>query len=41
LPEPEVWSLANPVAYTLICVGVILAIFIPLSIREYKRAASH
>jgi len=41
LPEPGVWSLANPVLYTLIWVGVILAIFIPLSVRQYKRAASH
>jgi ABC-2 type transport system permease protein len=40
LPEPEVWSLANPVAYTIICVAVILAIFVPLSVRQYKRAAS-
>jgi ABC-2 type transport system permease protein len=40
LPEPQVWSLANPVAYTIICVAVILAIFVPLSVRQYKRAAS-
>jgi ABC-2 type transport system permease protein len=40
LPEPDVWSLANPVAYTLIWVGIILAIFVPLSVRQYKKAAS-
>jgi ABC-2 type transport system permease protein len=40
LPRPHVWSLDNPVLYTLIWVGVILAIFIPLSVRQYKRAAS-
>ena len=40
LPEPEVWSLANPVLYTLIWVVIILAIFIPLSIRQYKKAAT-
>jgi ABC-2 type transport system permease protein len=40
LPEPSVWSLANPVAYTLIWVGIILAIFVPLSVRQYKKAAS-
>ena len=34
------WSLNHPVLYVLISVGVILAIFIPLSIRQYKRAAS-
>jgi ABC-2 type transport system permease protein len=40
LPPPDVWSLANPVAYTLIWIGIILAIFVPLSVRQYKRAAS-
>jgi ABC transporter DrrB family efflux protein len=40
LPEPEVWSLANPVLYTIIWVGIILAIFIPLSVRQYNKAAS-
>ena len=40
LPRPHVWSLDNPVLYTLIWVGVILAVFIPLSVRQYKRAAS-
>jgi ABC-2 type transport system permease protein len=34
------WSLENPVAYTLISVAIILAIFIPLSVRQYKKAAS-
>jgi ABC-2 type transport system permease protein len=40
LPPPEVWSLRNPVAYTLIWVGIILAIFVPLSVRQYNKAAS-
>ncbi len=40
LPRPHVWSLDNPVLYTFIWVGVILAIFIPLSVRQYKRSAS-
>jgi ABC-2 type transport system permease protein len=40
LPEPDVWSLANPVAYTAIWVVIILAIFVPLSVRQYKKAAS-
>jgi ABC-2 type transport system permease protein len=39
LPEPDVWSLANPVAYTLIWIAIILAIFVPLSIRQYNKAA--
>jgi ABC-2 type transport system permease protein len=40
LPEPTVWSLRNPVWYTLIWVGIILAIFIPLSVRQYRKAAA-
>jgi ABC-2 type transport system permease protein len=40
LPPPDVWSLRNPVAYTLIWVGIILAIFVPLSVRQYNKAAS-
>ena len=40
-PEPTVWSLQHPVLYTLVWVGVILAIFVPLSTRQYKRSASH
>jgi ABC-2 type transport system permease protein len=37
---PDVWSLQNPVAYTLIWIGIILAVFIPLSVRQYKKAAT-
>jgi ABC-2 type transport system permease protein len=40
LPEPDVWSLAHPVAYTAIWVVIILAIFVPLSVRQYRKAAS-
>lgn len=39
LPDPTVWSLDNPILYTLIWVAIILAIFVPLSIRQYERAA--
>jgi ABC-2 type transport system permease protein len=39
-PPPEVWSLQNPVAYTLIWVVIILVVFVPLSVWQYKRAAS-
>lgn len=39
-PPPDVWSLQNPVLYTLIWVAIILAVFVPLSVRQYKRAAS-
>jgi ABC-2 type transport system permease protein len=40
LPEPSVWSLANPVAYTIIWAAIIMAIFVPLSVRQYRKAAS-
>ena len=40
MPPPDVWSLQNPIEYTLIWVAVILAIFVPLSIRQYNKAAS-
>jgi ABC-2 type transport system permease protein len=35
-----VWSLAHPVAYTFIWVAIILAIFVPLSVRQYRKATS-
>lgn len=34
------WSMQNPVLYTLIWVVIILAFFVPLSIRQYKRTNS-
>jgi ABC transporter DrrB family efflux protein len=37
---PDAWSLQNPVLYSLIWVGIIMAIFIPLSMRAYKKAAA-
>jgi ABC-2 type transport system permease protein len=40
LPEPEVWPLDHPIAYTVIWVGIILAIFVPLSVRQYNKAAT-
>src|SRR3954464_3530678 len=39
-PVPDVWSLQNPVLYTLLWVVVILAVFVPLSVRPYRRPAS-
>jgi ABC-2 type transport system permease protein len=38
--EPEAWSLANPVPYALIWIAIILAIFVPLSVRQYRKAAA-
>ncbi|CAN5899953.1 ABC transporter permease [soil metagenome] len=40
IPAADVWSLQNPLAYTLICVFGILAVFIPLSIRQYGKTAA-
>jgi ABC transporter DrrB family efflux protein len=40
VPPPHVWSLENPILYTVIWSGVILAIFVPLAVREYGKAAS-
>ena len=37
---PDAWSLQHPVAYALIWVGIILAIFVPLSIRQYTKSAN-
>jgi ABC-2 type transport system permease protein len=39
-PPPDVWSLQHPVLYTLIWFVVLLAVFVPLATRLYKRAAS-
>ncbi|MGH3441189.1 MAG: ABC transporter permease [Nitriliruptorales bacterium] len=36
----DAWSLRHPVLYTLIWVGIILVVFVPLSTRQYLRAAS-
>jgi ABC transporter DrrB family efflux protein len=41
LPTPPDWSLQHPVLYTLAWVALMLAVFIPLSVRQYKRATSH
>ena len=39
IPEPDAWSLRNPVLYTLIWTVLIVAVFAPLSVRQYKRAS--
>jgi ABC transporter DrrB family efflux protein len=36
----DAWSLNHPAAYTLLWVAIILVIFVPLSVRQYRRAAS-
>jgi ABC-2 type transport system permease protein len=40
LPEPDPWSLAHPIVYTFIWVAIILAVFVPLSVRQYQKSAS-
>ena len=40
IPVPDAWPLQNPVLYTLIWVAVLLAVFVPLSVRIYRRTAS-
>jgi ABC-2 type transport system permease protein len=37
---PDVWPLQNPVLASFIWLAIILAIFVPLSVRQYKKAAS-
>lgn len=40
-PEPDAWSLQNPALYTLIWVVLIIAVFAPLSVRQYKRTSKN
>ncbi|TCI99774.1 ABC transporter permease [Aeromicrobium sp. IC_218] len=40
VPVPDVWSMQNPVLYTLIWVVLILVVFVPLSIRQYRLSTS-
>jgi len=40
LPPPDVWAMQHPVAYSLTWIVLILAVFIPLSVRQYRLAAS-
>ncbi|WP_456698121.1 ABC transporter permease [Aeromicrobium sp. P5_D10] len=40
VPDSDAWSIQNPVAYTLIWVVIILVVFVPLSIRQYRLASS-
>ncbi|TFV57969.1 ABC transporter permease [Geodermatophilus sp. DF01-2] len=37
---PDVWSLQNPVLYTVIWTALILAVFVPLSVRLYQRTST-
>ncbi|MFD1146269.1 ABC transporter permease [Saccharothrix hoggarensis] len=39
-PVPDVWSLQHPVLTTLIWVAVFLLVFVPLAIRQYRKAVA-
>ncbi|MGY1808966.1 ABC transporter permease [Blastococcus sp. SYSU D00669] len=39
-PPSDAWSMQHSALYTLIWVVIILAVFVPLSVRAYRRAAS-
>ena len=39
-PVPAAWSLQHPVLYTLLWVALILGVFIPLSLRQYRLTTS-
>ena len=38
--DTDAWSLHNPILYTLIWIVILLVVFVPLSVRQYQRAAS-
>ena len=39
-PPPDAWPMQHPVTYSLIWIVLILVIFVPLAINQYKRAAA-
>ncbi|MGV9663115.1 ABC transporter permease [Nocardia niigatensis] len=39
-PSPDVWPMRHPVATTLMWIVVILAVFVPLALKQYKRSVS-
>lgn len=39
-PQPTVWPLENPVVYSLIWIVIIVAVFVPLSVWQYKRTGA-
>jgi len=40
IPPADVWSLQHPVLYTVLWIGLILLAFVPLSVRQYKKATN-
>ncbi len=39
-PVPDGWRLQNPVLYTLLWTAIVLAVFVPLSVRLYQRTTT-
>ncbi|MBR7744160.1 ABC transporter permease [Phycicoccus sp. BSK3Z-2] len=39
-PPPDVWSLQHPVLYSLLWSVAVMAVFVPLSVRQYQRTTS-
>ncbi|MFF2276177.1 ABC transporter permease [Agromyces sp. NPDC058126] len=39
-PEPDVWTLQNPIATSLIGIALMLLVFVPLSIRKFGRVST-
>ena len=39
-PEPTAWPLQNSIAYTLLWVVIMIAVFAPLAVRRYRNAAA-
>ena len=37
-PVPDAWSLQNPQLYTLLWVGILIAVFAPLAVARYRRS---
>ena len=40
VPVPDSWPMQHPVVYTLLWVALILAVFVPLSVRQYRLSTS-
>jgi ABC-2 type transport system permease protein len=39
VPAPDAWPMQHAELYTLIWVAIILAVFVPLSVRQYRLSA--
>ena len=40
VPVGDAWSMQHPALYTLIWVAIILVVFVPLSVRQYRLSAA-